>query len=236
MVQDEAPRGSLSSFLQGCVRSLWLGEVLRMVAAAGAGLFALKSFLVDTIIGGSDGVWYTAVVADNLQQWRTGHWPVFVGQTRFAAVGTVIPLRVAPYLQHLTLLLDFTTGRRLTPYLLLNLAIALSGAAGGLSAYLCLRSILGERRIEALLLAVLYIWCPGVIGLPFTGQLFMSTMTMPYLPIVFLGIVRIFQRDDFSGWALASAGCAACWLAHSPIGAWASIAVALALVARWACG
>jgi hypothetical protein len=207
-----------------------------MAAAAGAGLFALKSFLFNGIIGGSDGVWYTAVVADHLQQWHMGQWPVFVGQTRFAAVGTVIPLRVAPYLQHLTLLLDFATGRTLTPYLLVNLSIALSGAAGGLSAYLCLRSILGSRRLEALLLAVLYIWCPGVIGLPYTGQLFMSAMTMPYLPVVFLGIVRIFQRDDFSGWAMAAAGCAACWMAHSPIGMWASISVAAALAARWACG
>jgi hypothetical protein len=211
-------------------------EALRMLAATLAGLLALTGFLHNGIIGGGDGAWYTAVVADYLQQWRTGHWPVFVGQTRFAAIGTVIPLRVAPYLQHFTLLLDFATGRTLTPYLLLNLAVALSGAAGGLSAYLCLRSILPSRRLEALLLAVLYIWCPGVIGLPYTGQLFMSAMTMPYLPIVFTGIVRIFQRDDFSGWAMASGGCAACWMAHSPIGIWVSISVAGALVARWACG
>ena len=206
-----------------------------MSAAAAAGLFALGSFLHNGIIGGSDGAWYTALVADHLQQWRMGMWPVFVGQTRFAAIGTVLPLRVAPYLQHMTLALDFLTARSLSPYLLLNLAIALSGAAGGLSAYLCLRSILGSRRLEALLLAVLYIWCPGVIGLPYTGQLFMSAMTIPYLPLVFAGVARIFRRDDFSGWAMVAVGCAACWLAHSPIGLWASAAAALALLSRWAC-
>jgi hypothetical protein len=207
-----------------------------MLAAAAAGLFALRTFLHNGIIGGSDSVWYTSVVADHLQQWRLGLWPVFVGQTRYAAIGTVLPLRVAPYLQHLTLALDFLTGRNLSPYLLFNIAVALSGAGGGLSAYLCLRPILGPRRLEALLLAVLYIWCPGVIGLPYTGQLFMSAMTMPFLPLVFAGVAQVFRRDDFSGWAMLSVGCAACWLAHSPIGIWASASAAFALLVRWAGG
>jgi hypothetical protein len=211
-------------------------EILRIAGSAAAGFVALIPFLHDGILGGDDGKWYTTVVADFIQQWRMGLGPVFVGQTRYAAIGTVIPLRVAPYLQHLTLALDFGTGRRLSPYLLLNLAVVLSGAAAGLSAYLCLRSILPSKRPEALLLAVLYVWCPGVIGLPYTGQLFMSAMAMPFIPIVFVGIVRIFWYDDFSGWAMVSAGCAACWLAHSPIGMWVSLSAALALVVRWLSG
>ncbi len=211
-------------------------EALRILAALGAGAFALAPFLHDGIMGGDDAKWYTAVVADHVEQWRMGLWPVFVGQTHFAAIGTVLPLRVAPYLQHLTVALDLATGRTLSPYLLLNLAVFLSGCAGGLSAYLCLGSMLPGRRPEALLLALLYVWCPGVIGLPYTGQLFMSEMTLPFLPMVFAGVYRIFRRDDFSGWALAAAGCAGCWLAHSPIGLWASIAGFVALAARWASG
>jgi hypothetical protein len=193
-------------------------ELLRVAGSAAAGFVALTPFLHDGILGGDDGKWYTTVVADFLQQWRMGLGPVFVGQTRFAAIGTVMPLRITPYLQHLTLALDFATARRLSPYLLLNLAVLLSGVAAGLSAYLCLRSILPTKRTEAFLLAILYIWCPGVIGLPYTGQLFMSAMALPFIPIVFAGIVRIHRRDDFSGWAMVSAGCAGCWLAHSPIG------------------
>jgi hypothetical protein len=227
--------GAMPAF-DGAARFSRAGEALRMLLAAAAGLFAFKCLLHDGIFGGSDATWYTSVVADHLEQWRAGYGPVFVGQTRFASIGTVIPLRVAPYLQHLTLALDFATGRTLSPYLLLNLAVALSGAAGGLSAYLCLRSILPSKRLEALLLAVLYIWCPGVFGLPYSGQLFMSAMTLPYIPIVFAGIVRIFRRDDFSGWAMVSAGCAGCWLGHSPIGIWVSISALLALGARWGCG
>ncbi len=71
-----------------------------------------------------------------------GVGPVFVGQTYYAAVGTVMPLRVAPYLQHLTVALDLLTGRSLSPYLLLNLAIVASSVAGCLSAYFCLKAIM----------------------------------------------------------------------------------------------
>ena len=209
-------------------------ECLRIAAAAGAGLFAIKPFLHDGVMGGVDAKWYAAVVADHLEQWRMGLGPVFVGQTYYAAVGTVMPLRVAPYLQHLTVALDLLTGRSLSPYLLLNLAIVASSVAGCLSAYFCLRAIMPGRRLEALLLAVIYAWCPAVIGLAYTGQLFMSVMTLPYLPLVFSGVVMITRRDDFTGWAMVAAGCAACWLCHSPIGIWICFCAATALAARWA--
>jgi hypothetical protein len=220
----------------------WLGryprtrEGLRIAAAGGAGLYAIGPFLHDGIMGGVDARWYTSVVADFLNQWRMGLGPVFVGQTYLAPLGTVMPLRVAPYLQHATLALDLVTGRRLSAYALLNLAVVASSVAGCVSAYLCLRAVLPGRRLEALLLAVIYGWCPAVVGMAYTGQLFMSVMTLPYLPVAFAGVVRIHDRDDFSGWAMVAAGCAACWLCHSPIGMWVTFAAAVAVAARWACG
>ena len=62
----------------------------------------------------------------------------------------------------------------------------------------------------------------------------MSEMTLPFLPMVFAGAYRIFKTDDFSGWVLIVAGCAGCWLAHSPIGLWASLAAVLIVILRWA--
>lgn len=126
----------------------WLGryprtrEGLRIAAAGGAGLYAIGPFLHDGIMGGVDARWYTSVVADFLNQWRMGLGPVFVGQTYLAPLGTVMPLRVAPYLQHATLALDLVTGRRLSAYALLNLAVVASSVAGCVSAYLCLRAVL----------------------------------------------------------------------------------------------
>jgi hypothetical protein len=117
--------------------------------------------------------------------------------------------------------------------MVLNLAVILSCVGGCVSAYLCLRQILPSRRFEALALAVVYAWSPAVAGLAYTGQLLMSVMTLPYLPIVFAGLARIFTRDGFAGWAMITAGCAACWLAHSPIGFWVSACAAFAVILRW---
>jgi hypothetical protein len=217
----------------------WLGrfarslEALRLLLAIAAGFASIRPFLHDGIMGGVDAQWYTSVVEDHLQQWRMGMGPVFVGQTRFAAMGAVMPLRVAPYLQHLTLAIDVLTGRGLSAYMVLNLAVILSCVGGCVSAYLCLRQILPSRRFEALALAVVYAWSPAVAGLAYTGQLLMSVMTLPYLPIVFAGLARIFTRDGFAGWAMITAGCAACWLAHSPIGFWVSACAAFAVILRW---
>jgi hypothetical protein len=213
-----------------------LSECVRVAVSMIGPFAAIGPFLHRGIMGGDDARWYTAVVADNLSQWRSGMGPAFVGQTYYAAFGTVLPLRVAPYLQHLTLLFDYMSGQRYPAYILVNLAIVFSSMAGGLSAYLCLRSILPDRRTEACLLAVLYSWCPAVIGLAYNGQLFMSAMTLPYLPIVFLGVIRLYDRESLSGWLMMSAGCAMTWLCHSPIGLWATIAAALAVTVRWSSG
>jgi hypothetical protein len=207
-------------------------EGLRVCVACAAGFAAIRPFLHDGIMGGVDAQWYTSVVADYLQQWRSGLGPVFVGQTRFAAIGAVMPLRVAPYLQHFALAIDLLTGRSLSVYLVLNLTLILSCIGGCLSAYLCMRAILPSRRTEALALAIIYAWCPAVVGLAYTGQLFMSVMTLPFLPIVFAGVVRIYSRTGFTGWAMVAAGGAACWLAHSPIGFWVCASAAVAILAK----
>jgi hypothetical protein len=224
------------SFLSAADRHPTFAEISRITVSIAGPLAAIFPFFHDGIMGGDDARWYTAVVADHISQWRSGMGPAFVGQTQYAALGTVLPLRIAPYLQHLTLALDFLTGQRQPAYLLLNLAIVLSAAAGGLSAYLCLRSLLPLHRTEACLLALLYSWCPAVIGLAYNGQLFMSAMTWPYLPIIFLGMTRLYDRYSLGGWVMLAAGCAMAWLCHSPIGLWATIAAALAVAVRWLSG
>ena len=208
-------------------------EAVRLGIAAGSAWVGICPFLRNAILGGGDSTWYAAAVADHVLQWRAGQWPVFVGQTRYEAIGTVVPLRVAPYLQHAAVALDFLTGRSLSAYLLLNLTIVISAVAAGLSAYLCLRAVAPRARAAACLLTVLYVWSPGVIGLPYTGQLFMSVMTLPYLPLVFCGLVVIHRREGFLGWAMVAAGCAAAWLGHSPIGFWLCASAGLALAVRW---
>src|SRR5450631_977461 len=90
-------------------------EGVRLAAVAGVGVLAMAPFLRDAVLGGGDAKWYSTVVADVVEQWRMGFGPAFVGQTRFGAIGTVTPLRLAPYLQHFTVAIDMATGRRLSP-------------------------------------------------------------------------------------------------------------------------
>jgi Bacterial membrane protein YfhO len=201
------------------------------LAIVGVGaVLPLIPFLHDGILGGSDARWYASVVADFITQWRAGWGPVFVGQSRFAAIGTVMPVRVAPYLQHLTLLIDLLTLRTLSPYLLLNLAVVATGTAGAISAYACLRRLATPPMLAALL-SLLYAWSPATLGLAYTGQLFMSYMTLPFLPIAFCGAAVAVESRGRSGFVLMAAGCAGCWLAHPPIGLWVSAVSVIAVAA-----
>jgi hypothetical protein len=200
--------------------------MLALITCA-AGL-PLYPFFHDGILGGSDARWYASVVADFIEQWRTGFGPVFVGQSRYAAIGTVMPARVAPLLQHLSLLIDLLTLRSLSPYLLLNLAVSATGTATGALGYLCLRR-LSVSPIVAWHISVLYVWCPAALGLPYMGQLFMSYMAIPFLILLFYGVAKAIETKCARGLVVTAIGCAGCFLAHTPIGFWASVAAVLAL-------
>jgi hypothetical protein len=208
-------------------------EGARWIAAFGAGVFVFHPYLHDGIVGAADAVWYTSMTADHVLQWRQNLGPVFVGQTEFAAVGNVMPLRAAPLFQHVSVVLDFITFRSLAPYLLQNLTVLLAGASTGLSAYLCLAALAPSRRGTALLLAMLYVSCPGLAALAYTGDMFMSLMTLPFLPIVFAGIIHSFRREDSAGPLMIAIGCAGCWLGHAPIGFWTTATAGASQLVRF---
>jgi hypothetical protein len=191
-----------------------------------AGLALMIPYLTRGLVGAGDAHWYANVVADFIRQIRAGQYPVWVGQTDLAFLGGTFPLRVAPYLQHLTALIDLLTGRRLFPFTLLHLALAGSFVGGLFSCYFCLGYILPRRPWTAAALALLYATCPGVLGLGYAQDLYMSFTTLPFLPVVFLGIVRSFDRDDALSRELIAGGLAAAWLAHPPIALWCGIVTA----------
>jgi hypothetical protein len=60
----------------------------------------------------------------------------------------------------------------------------------------------------------------------------MSFMTLPFLPFVFLGIVRSFERDDLVSRLLMAGGLAGAWLAHPPIALACGMVAVLTQVAR----
>lgn len=169
-----------------------VADFLRALLLVALGAALMEPYLAHGTIGGSDAIKYSNGVADFVTQVRAGVFPVWIGQSDFAIYGGEFPPRFALYLQHLSALVDILTGRKLPLFAVLNVALTVSLIGGLLSCYLCLRAILRDRPWTSMCLAILYASCPGVLGLPYSQDLYMSFSTLPFLPIVFLGIIRSF--------------------------------------------
>ena len=205
-------------------------EPLRVALIGAAGVGTGFPLLSHGSVGTGDAYWYGTMVADFVTQWRSGVFPALIGQSDFAFNGAVSPLRIAPYLQHATGLLDLLTGHTLTFFALLNLTLVFSSIAGGLAAYRTLLGIDGRIRWTAMLLAVLYLASPAALALTYSGDLFMSVCTLPWLPLALLGVQRVNAGFHREGALLLAVSQAALWSAHPPIAFWASFVAGLGLL------
>jgi hypothetical protein len=197
----------------------------------------MESYLAHGIIGGGDANWYVNSVGDYLAQVRAGIFPVWVGQTSLFFFGGVFPLRFAPWLEHLSALIDLVTGRSLPFFVVLNLALTASLVGGLLSCYFCLLRIVTGRPWTAVALSFLYASCPGVLGIVYAQDLYMTYSALPFLPLVFLGIARSFASDDLESRLLMAGGLAGAWLAHPPIALSCGAVVFVTQIARiWSRG
>ncbi|PTY06635.1 hypothetical protein DB347_11385 [Opitutaceae bacterium EW11] len=159
-------------------------------------------------------------------------FPVFVGQTQYAFNGAIHPIRTAPECQYLAVGIDWITGHRLSFQVLLNLTAWVSLTFGLVTAYLSLVWLSPRHRWRALALAVAYVASPGVLGLPYAQDLYMSTTAVPWLPVVFAALV---QTCRLTGWVaplVLGASVGATWWAHSPIALWSTLAVFAVLGVR----
>jgi hypothetical protein len=191
----------------------------------------MESYWRHGLVGGEDAEFYATSVGDFLAQVRAGVFPVWVGQSRMSFYGGIFPLRVAPLLQHAAALVDLLTGRDLPLFKVLNLTLVGLLEGGLWSCYLCLTRVVRGRPWTCALLALLYASCPGVLGMAYAQDLYMSFTTLPFLPVVFLGIVRSFAADDLRSRWLMAGGLAATFLAHAPIAMWCGlIAIATQVV------
>ena len=199
-------------------------ELARLTLLVCGTLWLVHAYLSPRLLGGGDARWYHNILADAVIQFRAGVFPVFVGQTEFAFNGAVFPLRVAPYYQYFAGLLDLLTGRSLSYIGLQNLTVVLSFVAGALSAYGSLIWLAPGQRWPAALLALLYVMCPGVAGLLYAQDLYMSCMTIPWVPLAVAAMVRWWDDDtDLVAGCILAGSLAALWWAHSPIALWASL-------------
>jgi hypothetical protein len=204
------------------------GEDLRFGALQGVALFAVHPYLWNGLLGAGDANSYSLLVADFIQQWRAGIFPVLIGQSEFAFNGGFHPLRNAPYLLHLAGLLDFFSLRTLSAFAVLNLSVFGSMLAGILGCYAALRIVLGRAPWAACGLAVLYGLCPGVVAPLYGGDMYPTFLTLPFIPWLLLGLERSTTMPDRPWpWILQGASLAAIAMAHPPVAAWAAVLAAV---------
>lgn len=198
----------------------------------GAALWLAHPYFSPVLIGTGDALWYHHLLADAVVQFRAGEFPVYVGQSEFQFNGAVYPHRVAPYHQYFAGLIDLLTGRSLSFFALQHLTIILSFIGGALGAYFALTRLDPHRPGNATLLAFLYLACPGVIGLAYAQDLYMSVMALPWVPLALGGAWLTFRENSWQALAMIVVGLGALWWSHPPIAMWVTLVVGLQQVIR----
>ena len=209
-----------------------VGENLRWMTLATGGVVLLHPFLIPSLHGTGDALWYGTMLADMMAQIQAGVFPVFSGQSIYQFNGSIYPLRVAPAFHHAGALVDVLTGFTLGPVAALNALLFSTGMIALAFTYLCLRALLPTARWIGCGLAILYVSCPGTLGLAFNTDLFMSWMTVPWLPVVLLGSLASFQRTGYRPLLALAGGLGMLWWGHTPIALWTTILAAAVQVVR----
>ncbi len=211
------------------------GEQCRLAAILIAALWLLRGLAGRTLHGSGDALWYSMVLGDAVEQLRHGVFPIWLGQSTFQFNGAFYPTRIAPAFHTAGAVLDLLTARTLGLFALQNLLLTLAGLGAAFTAYLGLASIAPTRRWTAAVFAVLFLACPGVLGIAYNTDLYMSWMTLPFAPVVFWGIVASFDQVRRRVALLALGGALGLsWWGHSPIALWLTAIAGFSQVVRLA--
>jgi len=193
----------------------------RVAALFLAGAVAAGPFFTSREVGTGEAYNYSLATADAVTQFRAGVFPVLVGQSEYAWNGRVHPLRTAPYLAYFAGLLDALTFHRFGFWALQNLALAMSLIGGAFSAYWCLRRGADAPPGLAVVLAAGYVLAPGVLAPAYAMDLYMTVMTVPFIPVLLMALSRAWRGDgSFANLAWLAASLAAAWTAHPPVALW----------------
>lgn len=194
-------------------------EILRWIGLLAVAGFFFAPFARAGIHGTGDALYYATFLADALTQFRAGIFPVFVGQSEYQFNGSIIPIRVAPGFQHLGGLADLLTCRTLNPMAVQNLLVTGTAAATAASAYACARR-LSPDRFAAWAFAVLFVSCPGVMGLAYNMDLYMSWLTAPWVPVVFALGLQSFSASGARLYGALGFALGVTWWLHPPVALW----------------
>lgn len=224
---------SLTALLRHALRAHSAGaESLRLAIVVAVSVFLYQPLAYTTLHGTGDALWYATMLADMLEQVRHGIFPVWSGQSIYQFNGAIYPLRVAPAFHYIGAGFDLLSLRTLNAIAVQNLMLTSWGILAAITAYVSLAALRPVSRNVAVCGAILFAACPGVMSVVYNTDLFMSWMTIPFLPIVFYALVRSFQNRSVHLAIGFGAALGFMWWGHTPIALWTTIVAAVMQVLR----
>jgi hypothetical protein len=212
-------------------------ENCRWIVLGVAWVFLMRPFFSVVLQGTPDAAWYGTMMADMLAQVRAGVFPVFSGQSEFQFNGAIYPLRVAPLFHYMGALVDTLTLRTLGAFAVQNLLLCLEALAALVSCYLATAAMLPGKRWAACALSLLFVSCPGVLGIVYNTDLYMSWMTVSLVPVVYYGLVRVIRGDALPGYLTLGGALGLMWWGHTPIALWTTLfsgcAMGIHVLLKW---
>lgn len=207
-------------------------EVLRWACLFSFTVVLFHPFLFAGRHGTNDARYYATALSDALAQFRAGIFPVFVGQGEAQFNGSIYLLRIAPGFHLFGGMVDLLTGRILGAYAIQNIGIVLAALVAVFSCYCCVAALRSTRDWINLGLSMLFICCPGVLGLAYNTDLYMTWFALPWLPVIFYLNVRMFSTGGprLMAWLGLSAG--ATWWCHPPTALWSLLLTSLLQLVR----
>src|SRR3990167_10833047 len=189
-------------------------------------------FLLGVDLGAGDARWYHSLIASAIDQFKTGVFPVYVTQGLANNFG--IALIRAPYYLLLGQLIHLTTFGLLNSLIIQHLTIFVSALSAAFICYAVLIKLCPKQRLLALFFAFFYVSCPAILGAIYASDMYYSFMTLPFLPILFYGLIRACYVNDFLSIFLISGSLSLIWMAHPPIALWATAISGVFYVIRFA--
>jgi hypothetical protein len=218
---------------QACRTRSTTGEAARWLGLIGVCMWVIQPYATTQLVGGGDAFHYAQQLTDAAEQFRSGDFPIFVGKGAHAFNGDIHPLRTAPYFSYVGAFVSLLAGPTLTPVAVQNLMIVLSLVAAVLGLYLLLTRLRPAAAGAAFWLASAFATCPGVLALIYSGDMIATWLTLPWLPVVFFAVLRLWtEAQPVRYFGLLAAALALVWLAHPPVAFWTSLLVGLVLAAR----
>jgi hypothetical protein len=208
-------------------------EAARWMFTAVAGFWLLRGYATFNLNGAGDARWYGMMLADMLAQVHHGVFPVWLGQSVTQFNGAIYPLRIAPGFHYLGALLDALTFRALGVLAVQNLLLTLTGMGAIFCCYFSLAHLIPNRRWLAMGLAILFLSCPGILGMVYKNDLFMSWVTLPWVVLAWFATIQAFRDEGRLGtMAILGVALGLCWWGHSPIALWTSLLAGAIQVVR----